>query len=183
MKDRRVGRTMRFRASVPEATDRQHHQRRIRLRELSERQPVTFHHPGTEVLDQHVSMLGKSLDQLWATLGSQVNADVALAHILLGVEARQPGPHLAPHPRHVALGRLHFDDVGTQVAEDPTSERSREHPAHVQHANALQWSHRHLLPMLVSAGGPRRSSHAACGGAGRGSRSAHSAERCGCPTW
>ncbi len=109
--------------------------------ECVERVPIqapSFERARTEVLDQDVGRLGKVAAELLALRGSQVDGDTAL------VASSDLPPDTAPWrvadtplAQHVPGPRgLHLDDVGAEVAEQLTAERTGDHLPEFDDADA-----------------------------------------------
>ena len=133
------------------AADRGVHDARVTRRYGLVAEAHSRSHAGAEVLDEHVALLGQGEQQL-ARLGLvHVEADVALAGVLLDEVAGE-----AVHPRvgeagHVAIGRLDLDDLGAEVAEHPGAVRPTEHAGEIEHADTGQ--------RAGTGGGSRRIGH------------------------
>ena len=144
--DRRVRRPGRLRPVLAEPGDRQHDEAGVAGREVLPVEVEPGQHPRAEVLDDDVGGGGEIGDERRAAGRAEVDRHVPLPGVLLGVVAGQAVDDLAPQPRDVALGRLDLDDVGTEVGQHPTGQRTRQHPGQVQHADAVQRVHgRHTV--------------------------------------
>ena len=152
-----VRRTVTLRALLPEPRDRQHHEAWVDLHEVVVGEAEAGHDAGPEVLGDDVGPGGEPPHHVPALRRRQVDRDRALAGVLLAeVRALRPLPEL---PRHVALRRLDLDHVGAEVGEQPAGVRAGEHPAQVEHLDALErCCHQRSLP--VSPASP----DAHCGG-------------------
>ena len=109
-----------------------------RHRLVADAHPVGDARP--EVLDHHVAVFGQREQQLLALGAAHVEADVALAHVLLHEVARQAVHARVGETGGVAVGRLDLDHLGTQVAQHAGAVRSAEHPGEVEHPDPLEWS-------------------------------------------
>src|SRR5207247_11087779 len=107
-------------------------------------------HAGAEVLDGHVGYCGEAPGQLGPAVGLEVDADVALPGVLLGVIARQPVADLAPPAGRVAFGRLDLHDVGPEVRQHPAGDGPGEHAGQVQDAHTVEGTF-HRRPFLADA--------------------------------
>ena len=108
---------------LPEAGDREKNEAGIVRGEPLPAEARAVHHAGAEVLDQDVRLARERAHELGAALGLQVDAHVALAGVLLNVEARQSVAHDPEQARHVSGGRLDLDDVCAEVGEQASGER------------------------------------------------------------
>ena len=131
---RGVGRASRFGRRGAESRDREHHEARVECVETLPAEAVAIEHAGAEVLDQHVGALCEPQQERRAAGLLEVDAERALARVLLCVVPAEPVPDLAPPARDVALGRLHLDDVRAEVGQHAGRERTREHAREVEHA-------------------------------------------------
>ena len=91
-------------------------------------QPVL--HRGTEVLDEHVGLLDEAEEHGVTLLGGEIDDH----RTLVAVEVRAVGT--AGCERHRAAGRLHLDDVGTEVGELAHARRAGPRNGQVDHAKA-----------------------------------------------
>ena len=101
-------------------------------------QADAVHDAGAEVLQHHVAAPDQLAQDLDGARLAQVERDVALAAVLLR-EVRGDG--VDPRERvagHVALGRLHLDDVGPHVGQHPPAVGPGEHPGEVEDPHPAQ---------------------------------------------
>ena len=116
--------------------------------------------PGAEILDQRVALGSKAQHQLLRAGLLQVERDAAL---VAAVHAPPGGLALvagAPLPHRVAgAWRLHLDDIGAKVAEQPRAEGRRDEVAKLQDAQARQGARaragggRSVIALSPSVGG------------------------------
>ena len=128
-----VGRPARLRPAGAEAGDGQHDQARIGLRQDVISQPQPAHDVGPVVLDQDVGLADQVQHQLPGAGCAQVDADVALAGVLLVEKAGYATLHPPPITGDVALRRLDLDHVGAQVREQAPGEGTGQDAGEIQH--------------------------------------------------
>ena len=151
MDDRRVGGAAALGAGLAEAGDRQHHEPGVHRQHVLEGEAELGHDPGPVVLDDDVGFGDELQHQLPRPLRQEVDADGALAGVLL-VEVAPDAVDLAAHEAgHVTLRGLHLQDVGAEVGQHAGGEGARQHPGEVQDANACQGMARWLALRLVHA--------------------------------
>ena len=134
--DRRVRTAVHPRPGLPVPTDRCVDEARTASADRRVVEPHPTHDARPEVLDQHIATVGERQQQL-ACLGMRhVEADVALARVLLHEVARQAVDARVGEPGHVAVGRLDLDDLGPEVAQHPRAMGATEHAGEIEHAHA-----------------------------------------------
>ena len=106
--------------------------------QLLDAEPEPLHHAGAVVLDEHVARAGQADRELHAPRRRQVDADVALAGVLLHEVRRQPVDAGAGVAREVTVGRLELDHVGAEVGQHPRAVRPGEDAREVEDADAGQ---------------------------------------------
>ena len=119
-------------------------------------QPERVERSRPEVLDEDVGAVAQPQRDVACLRDVQVDRDVALPGVLLGVVAgdavrvdrrRQPG--------HVGVRRLDLDDVGAEVLQRPRAQRPGEDPGEVDDPQARQRSgHDRHLPTNLARPGP-----------------------------
>ena len=96
------------------------------------------HHAGAVVLDDDVAALGELGRQRRPGGVGEIDADVALAGVLLDEVGGQAVDLRRGEAGQVAVGRLDLDDVGAEVAEHPRGVRTGQHPREVEHADPVE---------------------------------------------
>ena len=114
--------------ALAETGDREHDDAGITAREFLPAETEVVEDPGPEVLQDHVGRDGQSPGDLPPLGHGEVDADVALPGVELGVEAGEASPDLAEVPGHVTLGRLELHDIGAEVGQKPTGEGTGQSP-------------------------------------------------------
>ncbi len=113
-----------LRTIAPEPRDGQHNEPRVELREpdVAESQPV--HHPGPEVLQEHVGPLDQPREQLPSLVGAQVGRHGLLVPVAREEVRGLPRPagriderRTPPATVVTAVRGLDFDHPGAEVAE------------------------------------------------------------------
>ena len=133
------GRKVSQRTLLPETRDRGVDDGRVHRLDglITEAQPV--HHPGTEVLQQHIGPSGELYHQVSALFGFHVDGDALLAAVehhevgALAIPVGTKGAAFVAATRHLDL-----DHLGTQVGQHRRAKRPRHHPREVQHTDAIQ---------------------------------------------
>ena len=98
-----------------------------------------IHHAGAVVLDHDIAPLGELGRHGCPRGGGEVDADVALAGVLLD-EVGGESVHLrGGEAGQIAGGRFDLDHLGPEVAEHPGGVRAGQHPGEVENANPRQW--------------------------------------------
>ena len=97
-----------------------------------------IHHPWPEVLDQHIAECNKPQQQVGGLGLAGVEADVALADVLLDEVTGQAVDPRIGHARDVTVGWLDLDHLCTEIAQHACRVRSAEHSCEVEHADAGQ---------------------------------------------
>ena len=138
--DRRVRPPVDPRAGRAVPGDRGVDQAREPRRQLLGAEPEALHHPGAVVLDDDVALGGEREGQLLALRRGQVDADVALAGVLLHEVRRQPVDTRAGVARQVTVRRLELDDLGAEVRQHPRAVRAGEDAREVEDADACEWT-------------------------------------------
>ena len=136
--DRGIGRPIALRALLAEARDREHDQSGVHCRERLPAEPEARHHARPVVLEDHVGLRCQLQDQLATFRATEVDADRALAHVLLGEIARQVVDLAADHAGHVTLGWFDLDDVGAEIAQHAADEGPCEHAGEIEHLDAVE---------------------------------------------
>ncbi len=105
-----------------------------------------LHHAGAVVLDEHVAVPGEVGGELRAARGRQVDADVALAGVLLHEVRRLPVDARRGEAGQVARRWLDLDDVGAEVGEHPRAVRPGQHAREVEDTNVKgqPWHRRYV---------------------------------------
>ena len=107
--------------------DRRDHETGMRGQQLVGIESHPGHHPRPEVLEHHIGHAGERAHDRHRFGMREVEADVALAAVLLREVRRH---RVLPRPRepgHVALGRLDLDHVRAEVDEHARAVRTGEH--------------------------------------------------------
>src|SRR5439155_7101363 len=84
----------------------------------------------------------------------QVDADVALDHVLMRVVAGHAVHEREGITRDVRGGRLDLDHLGTQVGQVARAQRTRQHAGQVNDLQAFQWSSHDQTPSNLAWPGP-----------------------------
>jgi hypothetical protein len=143
---------------VPEAGDREHHQPRVELAQPLICEPEPVHHPGPEVLHQHVGPLDQPGQDVAVGVGLEVEDQrllVAVGRHEVRRLARVAGPHerRAPAAGVVAGGRLHLDHPGALVGQHHRGVRARQRPGQVEDEQVGERSVGHVGTVVPDVGG------------------------------
>ena len=132
------------RAGVAEARHADEDEGRVQGLEVRVAQPQPFHYPGAEVFDQYVRFGCQARGQLPPSGGLQIEGDGPLVPVDVEEEG---GPVLAAVRREIDLGgaqavrprgRLHLENLGPQVGQQPGAEGAGQHVAEVEDPDAVQ---------------------------------------------
>ncbi len=94
--------------------------------------------PGRKFSIEHVAVLGEvEQDRRRARLG-QVEADVALARVLLHEVGGEPVDARRCESRQITGGRLDLDHVGAEIGEHPGAMRTRQHAREVEDSDPVE---------------------------------------------
>src|SRR5207249_1623607 len=103
---------------------------------IAHAQPVS--HARAEVLDDDIGPGGQQLHELRAFGRRKVDADVALAHVLLVIVAGVAADDGAPGAGYIARRWLDLYDVGSQVGHHAGRERPGKHAGEVEHTQVAE---------------------------------------------
>jgi len=91
---------------------------------------------GPEILDDDIRRVAQAQRQFAGAGHVEVDANIALAGILLRVIARHAGGRRKRQARHVGTRRLDLDDLGAKVQQCAGAKRASEHARKIDDANA-----------------------------------------------
>ena len=116
-----------------------------------------MHHAGPKVLDQHIRLGHKTLQNAFATLGLEVKCNRTFARVL----RQERHTHQAPVQFGVspqlareiaAVARFDLDDRGTHLRQLITGEWAGQHIGEIEHHVPAQRGVCHLRPGVCSDG-------------------------------
>src|SRR5271155_3474438 len=151
---RAVGHPGSPRAPLAVAADRNVDHRRIARRNRRITKAEGFEHPGTEVLDNDIGSVTKLQCEIAGLRDVQVDADVALASVLLGVIAADVATAGERQPGEVAAGWFDLDHLGAEIQQMFGAVRPREHPAEIDDPHTFKWKSHLYRPSNRAAPGP-----------------------------
>ena len=96
------------------------------------------HDAGPEVLEHDVGEPRERAHDRHGFGMTEVEADVALAAVLLREVRRHRVDARPREAREVTLGRFDLDDVGAEVDEHPSRMRAREDAGQVEHTHTVE---------------------------------------------
>ena len=151
--DRGVAGPLTFRPFLAESGDRQHDQLRVDRLQVFPAHVETRHDPRAEVLRDDVGFGRQAFHQLLTVRLREVDADGALADVLLG-EVAGDSPDAAPDVAgHVALGRFDLEHIRSEIGHDTSGERTGEYPGEVEDLDAFERKRHRPASSLAGAVG------------------------------
>jgi hypothetical protein len=129
------------------AGDRSVDQARVALGQRLVVEPEEAQRAGAEILDDDVGRVAQAQREVERAGLVQVDADVALAGVLLGIVAGHALLRGEGEARDVGRGRLDLDHLGAEVQQGARAQPPGEHAGKIDDAHAAQW------PAQVSAPG------------------------------
>jgi hypothetical protein len=135
---RRISHSRTERTVLPVPADRRVHHPGVAGRDRLVVEPEGGQGPGPEVLHDHVGGVAERKRDVAGARRVEVDAQVALARVLLRVvpgDLAVAGERL---PGQVAAGRLELDDLSPQVEQRLGAVRAREHPGEIDDADPFE---------------------------------------------
>ncbi len=118
------------------AGDRGINQARIAGRQRFMVEPEIAQRAGAEVLDNDIRCVAQPQRQFAGAWDVEVDADIALAGVLLRIVARHTRCQRKREARHVGTWRLDLDDLGAEIEESAGAEWTGEHAREIDDADA-----------------------------------------------
>src|ERR1700733_967918 len=109
---------------------------------------------GAKILDHDVRRIAESQREIIRAGNVQIDADIALAGVLLRIIAGHAVGRRKREARYIRAWRLDLDDLGTEVLQCPSAQRSREHAGEIDDADSTEGAAHGQRPANLARPGP-----------------------------